>query len=69
MLELTGFGVHHHQPFRLGLTCVMRGDGDARQDGGEDEDTNISDKRLPWTLHPRRVGAKPADREPRQPPG
>ena len=69
MLELTGFGVHHHQPFRLRLAGGVRGDGDARQGGGEDEGTNTSDKGLPRTLRPRSIGAKPAEREPRQPPG
>ena len=56
MLELTGFGVDHHQP--LGLAGRVRGDGDARQDDGEDEDTNTSDKGLPRTLRPRSLGAK-----------
>ena len=69
MLELTGFGVDHHQAFRLRLAGGVRGDGDARQGGGEDEDTDTSDKGLLRTLRPRSIGAKPAEREPRQPPG
>ena len=69
MLELTGFGVHHHQPLGLGLAGGVRGDGDASQDDGEDEDTNTCDKGLPRTLRPRSIGAKPAECEPRQPPG
>ena len=30
---------------------MVRGDGDASQDDGGDEDTNTSDKRLPLTSH------------------
>ena len=44
MLELTGFGVHHHQPLGLGLAGGVRGDGDASQDDGEDEDTHTSEE-------------------------
>ena len=44
MLELTGFGVHNHQPLGLGLAGGVRGDGDASQDDGEDEDTNTSEE-------------------------
>ena len=50
-LELTRLGVHHHQPFRLRLTGVVRDDSDTSQDDGEDEDTDTSDKRLPLTGH------------------
>ena len=69
MLEVTGFGVHHHQPLRLRLAGGVRVDGYVSQDDGEDEDTNTCDKGLPRTLRPRSIGAKPAEREPRQPPG
>ena len=57
-LELTGFGVHHHQPFRLRLTGVVRGDSDTSKDDGEDEDTNTSDKGLPFTGHLPRVSLR-----------
>ena len=58
MLELTGFGVHHHQPLRLGLTAGVRGDGDASQDDVEDEDTNTSEEGLPLTGRPSSVSLR-----------